>query len=120
MYFLKKYFRLSAQYFFRKIQDLLVSFGVNNLLFVLGIKFIPRALRRFDPFLNKMSRIFGELFEVFREEREEHERTYQEGEMRDFIDVYIKESRRADKEGDKGAERKHCRRCFGCSSIYLC
>ncbi len=61
-----------------------------------------RCLRDYDPSVKFMRKLFDELFEVFDEEREEHERTYDEEQMRDFMDVYIKECRQANKEGNKG------------------
>ncbi len=62
-----------------------------------------RCLRAYDPFFGRQARLFHELFEGFDQEREEHERTFDETQMRDFMDVFIRECRRANEEGDTGA-----------------
>ncbi len=64
-----------------------------------------RFLQSGDSFWVKAGGVTRRLFEIFEEEREEHERTYDETDMRDFMDVFIRECRRANDRGDTGGGR---------------
>ncbi len=69
--------------------------------------------------MGKLKNLMRELFAEFDIEREEHERTYDESEMRDFTDIYIRECRRAKRENDTGMLDNLVTVCANIALVYL-
>ena len=57
------------------------------------------------------------MFTMFKAEYNDHLDGYDEDHMRDFVDVYIRERKRAGREGDKGELASYC--SAGYSMIYF-
>ena len=76
--------------------------GVVEGLVIMTMFYTPKFLWRHNPFVKIQGGTFREMFDLFEEEYNEHLKEYDEGHMRDFIDVYIRERKRAEREGDSG------------------
>ena len=87
----------------QKIADLaemFTSFGVTGLLMLILFR-IPFWLAKKIPHIIKIRNLYCSLFNWFREEYDKHEKTLDQDHPRDFMDAYIMERQRANKENDQ-------------------
>ena len=78
--------------------------GPKEGMVILTLAYTPTALWKHNPFVKVQKASIAALHDLFEREYKEHLEGYDESHMRDFIDVYIRERKRAEKAGDKGTK----------------
>ena len=81
------------------LNDFFRQFGITGLVMVVALR-LPMFLATKIPALIKIRGLYGRLFQWFRQESEEHEATFDGDNLRDFLDTYIAERKRANDAND--------------------
>ena len=82
-----------------RINKLFALFGFQQISLVL-VSLIPDWLRHRMPTNKFILDEFSFFFQMAQDEYDEHLKTYDEGNMRDFVDCYIRERKRTEEEND--------------------
>ena len=85
---------------FEVMNALFNSFGGFKLRMLISFT-LPESLRRFDTNFQKLLNQQHYLYDWFAQEYEDHLKTYDENNLRDYIDSYIHERQRAGRENDQ-------------------
>jgi hypothetical protein len=70
-----------------RLSNLLTENGVAQVMAFAAMVFLPKSLRKQSPFVKKNIALFRDSFTWFESEYNEHEKTYDPDNLRDFIDV---------------------------------
>ena len=81
------------------LNDFFKQFGITGLVMVVAFR-LPMFLATKIPALIKIRELYRKLFQWFRQESEEHEATFDGDNLRDFLDTYIAERKRANDAND--------------------
>ena len=61
---------------------------------------LPFSLRHYNPYFNTAKRLINSLYDMVQVEKVKHEKTYDEDDMRDYMDCYLREMKSATNGGD--------------------
>ena len=81
------------------LADTFTTLGITNLMTLIGFN-IPEWLIKRSPRSAYLKKFFKEYFDDFEKTYKEHEKTFDPDNIRDYVDAYIGERRRALAEKD--------------------